>query len=168
MDNIDKVLNQWYKLNEDMKEYISKYRDEHWESLIQSHLNGKDMSDDLYQFLRDELNDVIDRYHLKCNMMNLFELSQDEIEKAHDKSVDILYNLLTKVTSTVIIFNKMEKYEFSKTLHTMLRDLYILVNCFVSVESIPPKLLTKEFVELFGKTTRLIEATKYFKDYVEQ
>ena len=72
-----------------------------------------------------ELNDVFDRCHLKFNMMNLFELEPDELERPHDKSTEILYNLLTKVTSTIIIFNKMEKYELSKTLHTMLRDLYI-------------------------------------------
>ncbi len=167
-DNIDKVLNQWYKLNEEMKEYTSKYRDEHWETLIQSHFSGKDMSDDLYHFLRDELNDVFDRCHLKFNMMNLFELEPDELEKTHDKSVEILYNLLTKVTSTIIIFNKMEKYEYSKTLHTMLRDLYILINCAVSVEFISPKLLTKEFIDLFGQTTKVISDTKYFKDYIEQ
>jgi hypothetical protein len=150
-----------------MKEYTSKYRDEHWESLIQTHLNNKDdMSDDLYHFLRDELNDVFDRCHLKYNMMNLFELEEDELQKSADRSIDILYNLLTKVVSTIIIFNKMEKYEYSKTLHTMLRDLYILIFSGISIEYVSPRMLRKEFTDLFGNTTEVIMETKYFKDYV--
>jgi hypothetical protein len=166
-NHIDKILAQWYQLNEEMKEYTSKYRDEHWESLIQTHLNNKDdMSDDLYHFLRDELNDVFDRCHLKYNMMNLFELEEDELQKSADRSIDILYNLLTKVVSTIIIFNKMEKYEYSKTLHTMLRDLYILIFSGISIEYVSPRMLRKEFTDLFGNTTEVIMETKYFKDYV--
>jgi hypothetical protein len=166
-NHIDKILSQWYQLNEEMKEYTSKYRDEHWESLIQTHLNNKDdMSDDLYHFLRDELNDVFDRCHLKYNMMNLFELEEDELQKSADRSIDILYNLLTKVVSTIIIFNKMEKYEYSKTLHTMLRDLYILIFSGISIEYVSPRMLRKEFTDLFGNTTEVIMETKYFKDYV--
>jgi len=119
-DHIDKILAKWVEIDEQMKEYTSKYRDEHWESLIQKHLNGKDMSDDLYNFLRDELNDVFDRCHLKYNMMNLFELEADELEKSHDKSIDILYNLLTKVTTTLVIFNRVQSITY-----TVKRFIYI-------------------------------------------
>jgi hypothetical protein len=166
--HLDKIMAKWLEIDESMREYTSKYRDEHWESLIQTHLDGKDMSNDLYNFLRDELNGVFDRCHLKYNMLNLFEMEEDELEKTHNKSIDLLYNLLTKVTTTIIVFNKMEKYEESKVLHTQLKDLYILVNCGISLEYTPPELLAKEFYELFEKTTDVISQTKYFTDYINK
>lgn len=170
MDKIDEVLKEWYKLQKEMKNIEREYKDEHWESLIREHLqNKKDMSDDLYYFLYDELNQYFDTLHMKYNLMNLFELEYDELQKEEDDSTDVLYGMMTKVSATILIFNKMEKYEYSKELHTKLEDLYVLIKCGHMFDfNVSIQKLKKNFRNEFETCLETIRNTVYFRDYKEE
>ena len=39
---LDKLINKWNKMNEDMDWYTSKFADEHWEGIVTNHLNGEE------------------------------------------------------------------------------------------------------------------------------
>jgi|TARA_R110000782_G_scaffold190579_1_gene280448 hypothetical protein len=162
---LDKLINKWNKMNEDMDWYTSKFADEHWEGIVTNHLNGEeDMSDELYYFMVDELNGSFDKLHTKYNLMNLFDLEEDELKRTEERSIELLYNMVTKVSTSIIIMNNLEKYENSAVLNNKLEDLYILINCGIEEGETSPKILKKEFKNLMEKVFKTIENTVFFKD----
>jgi hypothetical protein len=170
MKNIDKILEQWYKIQNDLGKVADQFKDEHWESLIISHLTTKeDMSDELFYFCVEELDRTFDKLHLQYNIMNVFELEEDELSKQEDVSIELLYSMMTKNCASIVLFNIMEKYEYSKVLYEKLGDLFILVHCGHSTENEQsPTQLRKEFKSKFNITLDTIKATPHFVDYDEQ
>lgn len=164
---LDELINKYKKMSQDLEYYTSKYADEHWETMVSLHLeDGDDMSEELYVFMVDELNTSFDKLHTRYNLMNLFELDMDDLKKTEERSIELLYNMITKVSTSILIMNILEKYEYSAVLNRKLEDLYVLIHCSVQEEYVSTIILKKDYKNIMTEVFKTIENTKYFKDDV--
>ena len=124
------------------------------------------MSDELYIFMVDELNSSFDKLHTRYNLMHLFELDIDDLKLTEERSIELLYAMITKVSASILIMNQLEKYENSAVLNRKLEDLYVLIHCSVQEEYISPIKLKEEYKNIMTEVFKSVGNTKYFNDNV--
>jgi hypothetical protein len=142
-----------------------QYRDEHWETIVLIIMDGEtDLIEDLYMFMMDELDMAYNKFLLQINLLNLFDLDKQSMDKAKKSGINELYRLLTKVVSTLIIFDKEELYEYSKKVYDKFyMSFELLMSQYNHTEEYDK--IKENFVKIMGNSITTVKETRYFKDY---
>lgn len=142
-----------------------QYRDEHWETIVLIIMDGEtDLIEDLYMFMMDELDMSYNKFLLQINLLNLFDLDKQSMDKAKKSGINELYRLLTKVVSTLIILDKEELYEYSKKVYDKFyMSFELLMSQYNYTEEYDK--IKENFVKIMGNSITTVKETKYFKDY---
>ena len=90
----------------------------------------------------------------------------DDLKLTEERSIELLYAMITKVSASILIMNQLEKYENSAVLNRKLEDLYVLIHCSVQEEYISPIKLKEEYKNIMTEVFKSVGNTKYFNDNV--